>query len=61
MTGWIRTCWEPFFNEKRLSEISKADLKAFSLWLVDARKLKSIARWDAGIRTTEPVRRALDP
>jgi hypothetical protein len=35
MIGWIRTCWEPFFKEKRLSEISKPDPKAFSLWLAD--------------------------
>ncbi len=41
MAGWTRTCWEPFFKERHLGEIRKSDLKAFSLWLVEERKLKA--------------------
>ncbi len=40
MAGWIRTCWKPFFDTaKRLGDLSRADLKAFSLWLKEERKL----------------------
>jgi len=41
MAGWIRTCWEPFFKDRRLSETRKSDLEAFSLWLVEERNLKA--------------------
>ena len=41
MTGWVRTCWTPFFKERRLAEIRKSDLEAFSLWLAEERKLKA--------------------
>ncbi len=41
MTGWVRTCWTPFFKQRLLAEISKSDLEAFSLWLAEERKLKA--------------------
>ena len=41
MAGWIRTCWEPFFKDRHLSELRKSDLRDFSLWLAETRKLKA--------------------
>jgi integrase len=42
MTGWVRTCWEPFFGKaKQLGELRKSDMKDFSLWLAEERKLKA--------------------
>ena len=41
MAGCIRTCWEPFFKDRNLSELRKSDLRDFSLWLAETRKLKA--------------------
>lgn len=42
MRGWVRTCWEKYFGrEKRLGDLRKADLREFSLWLVNERHLKA--------------------
>ena len=37
----VRTYWKPFFKERRLAEIRKADLKDFSFWLENEKQLKS--------------------
>ncbi len=36
----VANYWAPFFIDKRLSEIRRADLKAFSLWLSEKKSLK---------------------
>jgi hypothetical protein len=41
MGVWVRTYWKLFFIERRLSEICRANLKDFSLWLVESKKLKA--------------------
>ena len=40
MRVWVRTYWKSFFKERRLSEICRADLKDFSLWLAESKNLK---------------------
>jgi hypothetical protein len=37
----VQTYWKPFFKERRLAEIRKADLKDFSFWLEKEKQLKS--------------------
>ena len=37
---WTRTYWKPFFVERKLGDLSKADLKSFSLWLAESKNLK---------------------
>ena len=40
MRVWVRTYWKSFFKERSLSEICRADLKDFSLWLAESKNLK---------------------
>ena len=40
MALWVKHYWKPYFAEQQLSQISKAQLKDFSLWLAETKKLK---------------------
>ena len=40
MSMWTRTYWKPFFAGRKLGNLSKADLKSFSLWLAESKNLK---------------------
>jgi integrase len=40
MKVWVKTYWKLFFTERRLSEICRANLKDFSLWLAESKNLK---------------------
>jgi len=40
MALWLKLYWQPFFGDKRLAQIQKADLKRFSLWLAESNNLK---------------------
>ena len=40
MSMWTRMHWKSFFAEWKLGNLSKADLKAFSLWLAESKNLK---------------------
>jgi integrase len=40
MSIWLKLYWQPFFADKRLSQIKKTDLKRFSLWLAESGNLK---------------------
>jgi hypothetical protein len=36
----VRTHWKPYFTDRRLAEVGKADLQAFSLWLKEEKGLQ---------------------
>ena len=40
MSMWTRMHWRPFFAGQKLGDLSKADLKGFSLWLAETKNLK---------------------
>ena len=40
MSMWTRVYWKPFFAGRKLGNLSKADLKSFSLWLAESKNLK---------------------
>ena len=40
MSMWTRMYWKPYFTQRKLGNLSRPDLKTFSLWRAESKKLK---------------------